>query len=258
MTRRLTTPASPAHLKVGDAVVEVRRSPRRRTVALKVGPGGAVLYAPTGVSAARLTAFLTQRQDWLLGHLATFARQRVRTPLTDGQSLPLLDGTLTLRLTPGTRAARREGTDLHVHPQHLTAQIEAWYRQAALAHFTPLVHTLDRHLRDVAPQRRVTPLGAVRLTRAGSRWGSCTSRGDIRLHWRLMFAPSRVAHYVAAHEVAHLAQMDHSPRYWATLARLMPDYAEPKRWLREHGETLTLWDDPAPDDPAPTADPHTA
>jgi len=73
-----------------------------------------------------------------------------------------------------------------------------------------------------------------------------------------MFAPSRVAHYVAAHEVAHLAQMDHSPRYWATLARLMPDYAEPKRWLREHGETLTLWDDPAPDDLDPTADPHTA
>ena len=90
--------------------------------------------------------------------------------------------------------------------------------------------------------RQVTPLGVLRLTRARGRWGSCTASGDIRLHWRLLLAPEAVARYVAAHEVAHLAQMNHSARYWATLARLMPDYSAPKDWLREHGESLTLWD----------------
>ena len=87
------------------------------------------------------------------------------------------------------------------------------------------------------------PVRSVRLTGAGGRWGSCTASGDIRLHWRLLLAPQQVARYVAAHEVAHLAQMNHSPRYWAVLERLMPDYHQPKTWLRDHGETLVLWEE---------------
>jgi predicted metal-dependent hydrolase len=226
-------------LRVGDVSVELRLSPKRRTVALRVGPGGAVLYAPVGVGTERLQRFLREREAWLLGHLAAFARSE-RPALAEGSVLPLLGETLTLQLSPGLRAARREGQSLSADPLRLHDQLEAWYSRAALAHFEPLVERLTLDLGQCAP--RHTPLAAVRLTRASGRWGSCTASGEIRLHWRLMLAPEQVARYVAAHEVAHLAQMNHSARYWATLERLMPGYPEPKRWLKEHGESLTLWD----------------
>ena len=229
----------PAHLRVGDVNVELRRSSKRRTVALRVGPGGAVLYAPATVSAERLERFLHEREGWLLGHLAAFARP-LRPALGAGSPLPLLGQTLTLELMPGLKTARREGDTLHADPARLHAQLEAWYSRAALQYFGPLVAKLAGQL--AAMQRQVTPLGTLRLTRATGRWGSCTASGDIRLHWRLMLAPEAVARYVAAHEVAHLAQMNHSARYWSTLERLMPDYHMPKAWLREHGESLTLWD----------------
>ncbi len=236
----MSAPARPvAHLRVGGVNVELRRSSKRRTVALRVGPGGAVLYAPTTVSAQRLERFLHEREGWLLGHLAAFARP-ARPALGAGSPLPLLGQTLTLESAPGLKAARREGDTLHADPARLHAQIEAWYSRAALQYFGPLVTELAGQLAGL--QRQVTPLGALRLTRATGRWGSCTASGDIRLHWRLLLAPEAVARYVAAHEVAHLAQMNHSARYWNVLARLMPDYGVSRDWLREHGESLTLWD----------------
>ncbi|MEO0763396.1 MAG: YgjP-like metallopeptidase domain-containing protein, partial [Pseudomonadota bacterium] len=87
--------------------------------------------------------------------------------------------------------------------------------------------------------RRCTAL-SFRDTR--SRWGSCSSAGRISLSWRLAMAPPVVQDYVAAHEVAHLVEMNHSPRYWAVLARLMPDYEIHRRWLRREGRALHAYD----------------
>ncbi|MEM6729737.1 MAG: M48 family metallopeptidase, partial [Pseudomonadota bacterium] len=71
-----------------------------------------------------------------------------------------------------------------------------------------------------------------------SRWGSCSSTGGLSYSWRLAMAPPDVLSYVAAHEVSHLAQMNHSPAFWATVARLMPGYEAPRAWLRAHGAAL--------------------
>lgn len=219
----------------------MRRSSRRRTVALRVSRDGAVLYAPAGVSTERLERFLRDRENWLLGHLAGFARPS-RPALAEGSLLPYLGESLTLHLVPGLAAARREDQTLSAAPERLQAQIEAWYSRQALAQFGPLVERLAAQQLGRLGALRVTPLRAVRLTRASGRWGSCTASGEVRLHWRLMLAPPRVAEYVAAHEVAHLAQMNHSALYWATLEQLLPGYREPKGWLKEHGESLQLWD----------------
>ena len=224
-------------LQVGGVSVELRRSERRRTVALKVSREGAVLYAPAHVPSERLERFLHEKEGWLLGHLATLQSRPSRperAALGEGSALPLLGGTLTLHLVPGLRAAEQQGERLNADPARLHAQLEAWYRRQALSTFTPMVQALASQLK--------RPVRSVRLTSAAGRWGSCTASGDIRLHWRLLLAPEQVARYVAAHEVAHLAQMNHSPRYWAVLERLMPGYQEPKAWLREHGDTLKLWD----------------
>ena len=102
----------------------------------------------------------------------------------------------------------------------------------------------DRHARALG--RRFTAL-ALRDTR--SRWGSCTHEGRLMYSWRLAMAPPEVLDYVAAHEVAHLRHMDHSPRFWAAVAGLMPGYAIHRDWLRRHGADLMAWQfrDPAGD-----------
>jgi predicted metal-dependent hydrolase len=81
-------------------------------------------------------------------------------------------------------------------------------------------------------------VGRLTLRDARSRWGSCTARGDLMFSWRLVMAPPAVLDYVAAHEVAHFEEMNHSPAFWAVVARLCPDYRCHRRWLRCEGAAL--------------------
>jgi len=82
------------------------------------------------------------------------------------------------------------------------------------------------------------PMGRITLRDTRSRWGSCSHEGNLMYSWRLILAPREVLDYVAAHEVAHLAEMNHSARFWAACARLCPGYEAPRRWLRENGAAL--------------------
>ena len=85
----------------------------------------------------------------------------------------------------------------------------------------------------------------VRLRSQSSRWGSCSSSGTINYNWRLILAPPHVLDYVAAHEVAHLVEMNHSPAFWATVARTLPDMDRGRAWLKAHGRELMAWQAPA-------------
>jgi len=232
-----TRPQPAPRWTVGGVRVELRRSARRRTVALQVQPGAVILHAPTRVPESLLADFLDAKRAWAERHLQAFAaRQRPASELADGSALPFLGETLTLRLTPGLRAPRREGPELHVSPgapADLARQLERWYCAAALPELRALVESFADALG--ARDR----LGQVRLSRARTRWGSCAASGDIRLHWALARAPREVAAYVALHEAAHLLEFNHSPRYWRLVGRLMPDHARWRAWLKEHGGTLT-------------------
>lgn len=225
-------PSSP--WTVGGVPVHLRRSARRRTLALQVRPGEVVLHAPARTPQETLAAFVEARRDWAERHLRTFAaRQPPREPWRDGSSYSFLGETLTLRGVPGVRAGRRVGDELHLPPeQGLIPALEGWTRAAALPQFRAMV---EGYADALGARDR---LGRVGLSSARTRWGSCTSRGDIRLHWALARAPREVAEYVALHEAAHLLELNHSLRYWAHVSRLMPGHAQWRRWLREHGQTL--------------------
>ena len=80
--------------------------------------------------------------------------------------------------------------------------------------------------------------GKITLRDTRSRWGSCTTRGDLMFSWRLIMAPPEVLDYVAAHEVAHLIEMNHSDAYWAVVARTCPGFAAPRRWLKDNAPAL--------------------
>jgi hypothetical protein len=112
------------------------------------------------------------------------------------------------------------------------AALERWYRSAARGE---IASRLDRACAESGK-------AYTRLTIRGqrTRWASCSPTGAMSFNWRLMLAPVVVLDYVVWHEVCHLEVMDHSPRFWALLARRCPDYREHARWLRRYGATLAL------------------
>jgi predicted metal-dependent hydrolase len=127
-----------------------------------------------------------------------------------------------LRVVPGKRArAELDGPDLLVtavtpDAEGVRRPVVAWYRRAALAHLA--------HRAFVFSRLAVLPPPRVLLSSASSRWGSCNSRREVRLSWRLVKAPPALIDYVVCHELAHLRHMNHSREFWAEVGRLCPDY----------------------------------
>ncbi|HLP75919.1 MAG TPA: M48 family metallopeptidase [Candidatus Paceibacterota bacterium] len=109
---------------------------------------------------------------------------------------------------------------------NLRGAVEKHLWRLATGEFPPLV--LKFAAMHGLPVRRVT----VRNQR--SRWGSCSRRGTISLNWRLIQTPAFVRDYVILHELAHLREMNHSPRFWREVERLCPDYRRAEKWLKEN------------------------
>ena len=206
--------------------VALRTSPRARRLTLRVAPDGtAVLTRPPWVARAEAAAFARSKRDWLAARMGGAGPRRPAVGGTvplEGAEAPVLEG-----------PERIEGGAFHVSgdPGPAVARLlKARAREA-------LTEAAGRHAAALG-----RPHGRIALRDTRSRWGSCSAEGALSFSWRLAMAPSEVLDYVAAHEVAHLARMDHSAAYWAGLARLMPGYEAPRRWLKEHGHGLLAWD----------------
>lgn len=86
--------------------------------------------------------------------------------------------------------------------------------------------------------------GRITIREQKTRWGSCTSEGNLNFNWRLIFAPEKVLDYVVVHELSHRKEMNHSPAFYAVVASVMPEYKTCEKWLRDNG--ATLWQNPSP------------
>ncbi|MDX5413920.1 MAG: M48 family metallopeptidase, partial [Rhodobacterales bacterium] len=173
-------------------------------------------------------AFAQEKADWLRLHLVA---QPVLSGVGIGSDLPFEGRRLRIASGPG-RLVRPEGDLLLVpgDPDRAPARLAGFLKQAARDR---LAAASDHYAARLG--RGYTRL-TLRDTR--SRWGSCTADGGLMYSWRLVMAPPEVLAYVAAHEVAHLAEMNHSDAFWAVVTRLYGDYRAPRRWLREKGGDL--------------------
>lgn len=213
-----------------DRAVRVirRRGARRVTLSISRATGEVTITLPPRFSMARAGAFLEDHRGWLADRLA--ARPR-GIPFEDGMTLPYRGRTL--------RVVRRDGRGVRLDGERIEVGGPA----------DALPGALERWLRDRARQRlrarseaHAEALGvtfarlAIRDTR--SRWGSCSTSGTLSYSWRVVLAPDAVLDYLAAHEVSHLREMNHSPRFWAHVAALCPDHARWQGWLRENGPDL--------------------
>lgn len=210
----------------------VRRHPRARriTVRLRGGQDRVDLVLPPDLPVAAGLDFLGRQRDWLGRRLAGLPAP---LPLAHGVDLPVLGRHHRIRHRPEARGGVwAEDAVLHVtgRPEHLPRRLTDWLRERARQELTT-------RSRAAAAELGRAP-GRIRVRELRSRWGSCSSRGDLSYCWRLVMAPEWVVDYVVAHEVAHLVEMNHSPQFWAVVARLHDDARGARAWLRTHGAAL--------------------
>ena len=216
----------------GDPPVEVllRRSSRAKRLSLRVSQldGRVTLTLPRFASEREATSFAREKAAWLRQHVSRFESD---VTLGFGSELPY-QGAM-IRLEPGDgRKLRLEGDTLHVPgpEERLGARLVAFMKENARSRLTG---ASDHYAAELGrPFTRIS----IRDTR--SRWGSCNSQGALMYSWRLIMAPPEVLDYVAAHEVAHLQEMNHSRAFWDVVERLYGPHAKPRRWLKENGHAL--------------------
>ena len=224
-----------------------RHSTRAKRITVRVDPhdGGVEVVLPARASERDAANAVVELAPWINRHRAKALAAQAHVSAR-GDTVPYLGATLELRSEQGRTRVHRRGDELLVPGEAETraAALERWYRRQAKADLTPRVEATVRELDRTAPGRIRIPYRRTTIGGQRTRWGSCSTTGSVALNWRLMLAPDEVAEYVVVHEVCHLAEMNHSERYWALVERLYPGYGEPRAWLRAHGATLAL---PGPD-----------
>jgi predicted metal-dependent hydrolase len=211
-------------------VVVVARHRRARRYVLRLADQGTLrLTVPRGASVAAGLRFAEGQRPWI-------ERERQRLCLREQ---PWRDGTAIL--------FRGRLERLHVRPGEVVCGSE---RIARVDPDTPVRAVVEHHLRALATtelsarclelaRAHRLPIARVAVRNQRSRWGACSARGVITLNWRLIQMPARVADYVILHELAHLRQPNHSPRFWREVEAVCPEWREAERWLRRNGRNLT-------------------
>ena len=216
--------------------VRLRRNRRARRFTLSVShvDGAATLTIPHRTPLTEARMFLLRQSDWLAGAVERAPEAVVVAP---GARLPYRGREVVLSAPGGrTEWPSVDGVMLTAPGPvgRAPTRALAFLKNEARAELTRAAHHYAGRLgREV---RKIT------LRDPRSRWGSCTSRGDLSFSWRLIMAPPEVLDYVAAHEAAHLVEMNHSPRFWALVERLLPDYRAPRAWLKAEGRGLHAFD----------------
>ena len=238
-----TPDRTPRRIRFSDRTLDYTlRRARRKTIGFSIGVDGLTVAAPRGVTLDRIEEALREREKWVVTKLDALERHRAAVPQVrweDGGTLPYLGLPLTLRLSATTAARATRSTapafddasrvltldvPADAPPALVRRHVEAWLRERARALFSERLAFYETRL---GRNHRV-----LRLSSARTRWGSCSADGRILLNWRLVHFPLSSIDYVVAHELAHLKEMNHGPRFWATVASIFPDYEAVRRSMK--------------------------
>lgn len=216
--------------------IKVVENDRAKRITLRIVPGGDGLKVttPSHVGDDEIEAFVERNRNWVAARLA---RLPSKVKVVTGASVlyrgiehtivstGILRGVVQSRITD-------DGAELLVpgDEKTLSRKLLSWFKQEARRELNAAVaeHVSKIHVR---PKQ-------IRITDTTSRWGSCSTTRTLSFSWRIIMAPPEVLNYLAAHEVAHLVEMNHSDRFWSLTRELCPDTDLQKNWLRKNGARL--------------------
>lgn len=239
-------PHATHEIKLGDMLVafELKRL-KRRSIGMYVGTDGLSVRAPRWVGWPEIEQALLDKERWLCSKLheqreLLQRQQAAKVDWKEGGSIDLLGEPVILVLDPRVCGAQLNPDaqalpgvakkTLHVGlphtatPEQIRDAVNAWLQRQAFEIFKSRV--------DHFAQALNVQVRSLKLSNAKTRWGSATSNGDIRLHWRLVQFSEAIIDYVVAHELAHLREMNHSARFWDVVASVMPQYDQARLHLR--------------------------
>jgi predicted metal-dependent hydrolase len=217
----------------------IRSAKRKKTITVMVRNGQVRILAPAGTTEHEIRRVLESRRAWIeerLQQSQVSAQEREnwtdRTFLLYGKPTPVEYQRTSERFSCTYRDKRFHITGPDVSPasDKIYAVLTQWYQQAAEVDFA---HRLKNWSRELGVTYQ-----SFRVKDQRTRWGSCSSTGNINLNWRLIQAPPEVIDYVVVHELCHLLEMNHSPRFWAHVAKALPTYKFSQQWLKRHGASL--------------------
>jgi predicted metal-dependent hydrolase len=233
-TRCMPRPPDDLQIRISlhgrNVAMELRPSRRAKRIILRIDPVGTVtLVVPRRTSRDEAVAFARSKAEWLQDRLAALPEQ---VPFNDGAQLPLLGRTHRIRHDTHSHSVRIGRGEIVVAGEaaHLPRRVADFLRREARRECAERARRLARRLG--------LNVARISIRDPKSRWGSCSHKGHLSFSWRLIFAPEWVLDYVIAHEVAHLIEMNHGPRFWRLVERLYPDSVRPREWLRRHGTRL--------------------
>ena len=214
--------------------VRLQVNPRAKRLILRLDQkkGEAVAIAPSEGKLREAAKFAQSKLDWIANHLDDHPE---RVAFSEGVVIPLRGRDCKITLEGTGRMARLIEGDPQIlslpgAPETLPARATRALKKIAREDITEAV---KRH----AAKLGVKP-ARISIKDTRSRWGSCSHQRNLSFSWRLVLAEPFVLDYVAAHEVAHIVEMNHSPAFWATVERTYPDWRQARDWLKENGPRL--------------------
>jgi len=229
-----------------DFEYKVMRRPNRKTAAVSVKDSSVRVHVPQRTSDKRVEEIVRRKARWIReklrynrevrqsyrpkeyvsGEAFQYLGKNYRLKVVDGNSkdVSLVNGRFYVQIPDTLTGKTRD--------HRIVSRLTVWYQQHALEH-------LQEKVRRFSAQLVVQP-SHVGIKNYRSRWGSCTSRGEVYFNWRIIMAPQRIVDYVVAHEVCHLVHHNHSQEYWKLLESVIPGYRECKDWLKVNGQVLEL------------------
>lgn len=208
---------------------------RRLTLRIDTGGRGLRVTTPPGIAKREIDRFLDRHEDWIAQRLKEIP---VRPEVRPGIRIPIRGVPHRIVHEPaarGTVKIDRSDPDLprivvYGEREHLPRRLADFLKREAKRDMEKLV---EKHATAVGKRAK-----AIRYRDTSSRWGSCTANGTLSFSWRIMMAPRPVIDYLVAHEVAHLKEMNHGPKFWRLCEKLCPATDECKAWLKKNGGAL--------------------
>lgn len=223
-------------------IAEVIRTNRRKTADVRVEEGAVSVVVPIDTSAEKIDQLLSAKRTWIKEKLAI---QREMIPpssksFVSGEAFSYLGRNYRLKVEAGNFAPVKlvHGRLVVTAPEgaqqsHIIRNaLVRWYKRQA-------EHKLKEKVLRFAPMIGVEPTG-VGVRSFKSRWGSCQQSGRLEFNWKVVMAPNRMVDYVVKHELCHLLHHDHSPEFWRSVSRVMPDYEYCRIWLKENASALVF------------------
>ena len=238
-------------LKIGTTLVSysIRRSQRAKCVSLSIGADGVQVVAPIAMIERDIIALVEKRQQWIFYKLENYRKQLIQIPverefvsgemlLFMGVNYPLnvqehKGGYTNVNLTDGQfLVSINEDIPIEKKREEIRRKLEQWYIKRAKELITVRLELFSEKIG--------VKINTVRFKNQKTRWGSCSQKGNLNFNWKLVMAPMVIVDYVVVHELCHIKQMNHSPKFWLLVGTQISDYHKMRKWLKQHGSKLNL------------------